>query len=125
MDTVSLSKASQTAFPPGNGSDENILQHLLQVESDAAALVNNAQAEADRRLAEGEKQNRQRYDEAYSREVAELDAGFEREIKTVKEDYQRQLETYRENLSHIKADTENFFKLVESLLFKNPLAKEA
>ncbi|MDR2102879.1 MAG: hypothetical protein LBP42_02115 [Treponema sp.] len=125
MDTASLPKTAPGESSPGGGSDENILQHLLQIESEAAALVNDAQAEADRRLTEGEKQNRRRYDEEYSREVAELDAGFDTEIKTVKEDYRRQLEMYQEGLSRITANTGNFSKLVENLLFSKPSAKEA
>jgi vacuolar-type H+-ATPase subunit H len=35
--------------------DKNVLQHLLDLEADAADLVENAKTEADRRLSEAEK----------------------------------------------------------------------
>jgi F0F1-type ATP synthase membrane subunit b/b' len=38
--------------------DKDVLQHLLHLEAEASALVDDAQAEADRRVSEGEKQNR-------------------------------------------------------------------
>jgi hypothetical protein len=109
----------------GGGTDPSILAHLLQIESEAAALVDDAQAEADRRLSEGEKRNRQRYDDGYSREVAELDIRFEGELRAVKEDYQKQLELYREGLNRMAVNKENFSGLVESLLFETcPVRKE-
>jgi regulator of protease activity HflC (stomatin/prohibitin superfamily) len=128
MDTAAPLKVNSPPLSAGSDSGEvpeqNILQHLLQVESEAAALVDDAQAEADRRLAEGEKQNRQRYDDGYSREVAELDARFEGEIQAVKEDYRRQLETYRESLDRMTVNTTKFSSLVASLLFEDhPVGK--
>ena len=43
--------------------DQELLQHLLDLDNKAAALVSDAQTEADRRITEGEKQNHARYDE--------------------------------------------------------------
>ncbi|MDR2101125.1 MAG: hypothetical protein LBP43_00980 [Treponema sp.] len=117
--SLKLSPSLPPVDPNSEGAGEqNILQHLLQVESEAAALVDDAQAEADRRLAEGEKQNRQRYDDGYSREVAELDARFEAEIAAVREDYRKQLGAYQESLGRMAVNIKNFSRLVESLLFE-------
>jgi regulator of protease activity HflC (stomatin/prohibitin superfamily) len=129
MDTAPLLKVApppvSAGIDSGGAPDQSVLAHLLQIESEAAALVDDAQAEADRRLAEGEKQNRQRYDDGYSREAAELDARFEGEIRAVKEDYQNRLGVYRESLNRMAANTENFSGLVESLLFEIcPAGKE-
>jgi regulator of protease activity HflC (stomatin/prohibitin superfamily) len=129
MDAVPSLKATSSLLPDDphseGAAEQNILQHLLQVESEAATLVDDAQAEADRRLAEGEKQNRQHYDDRYSREVAELDALFEKEIAAVKEDYRKQLEAYRESLDRMMVNRENFSRLAERLLFEcHPLKEE-
>ncbi|MDR3167234.1 MAG: hypothetical protein LBT93_04765 [Treponema sp.] len=128
MDAVPSLKPSPFLSPVDQNSEgtgeQNILQHLLQVESEAAALVDDAQAEADRRLAEGEKQNRQQYDDRYSREVAELETRFKEEIAAVKEDYRKELEDYRESLERMAVNTENFSRLAESLLFENFLLRE-
>ena len=97
--------------------DHEILQHLLSLEREAAALVDDAQAEADRRLSEGEKHNRARYDESYAKEVEAMEASFTEKINLTKDNYREQLEAYRDSLKAVKTDTEGFSLLVEKLLF--------
>jgi len=96
--------------------NNEILQHLLEIESKAATLVDDAQAEADRRVAEAEKQNRARYDEQYAKEVETLEEAFSRDIALAKEDYRKQLEEYHNSLKALSPDTKAFFSLAEKLL---------
>ncbi|MDR2068662.1 MAG: hypothetical protein LBP71_02205 [Spirochaetaceae bacterium] len=96
--------------------EQDVLRHLLEVEAEASALVDNAQAEADRRITEGEKQNRLLYDERYSRETARLEAQYAEKILQVKEDYKKQLDSYRDSLDAIPVHTEVFSRLVENCL---------
>ena len=96
--------------------NHEILQRLLEIEDKAATLVDDAQAEADRRISEGEKQNRARYDEQYAREVAALEDTFSVDIAKAREDYQRQLEEYHDSLKAQPLDTRAFFLLAEKLL---------
>ncbi|MDR3171215.1 MAG: hypothetical protein LBU17_06245 [Treponema sp.] len=96
--------------------DQSVLQHLLTVEAEAAALVNDAQAEADRRLAHGEEQGRLGYNEGFGREAAALEAGYEQAIAVVRADYQTQLEAYRVCLDTMTVQPDRFAALVESLL---------
>jgi ABC-type Fe3+/spermidine/putrescine transport system ATPase subunit len=96
--------------------NHEILQRLLEIENKAATLVDDAQAEADKRLSEGEKQNRARYDEQYAREVAALEEAFSRDIAQVRENYRRQLEEYHNSLKTLPSDKEAFFSLAEKLL---------
>jgi len=97
--------------------EQDVLQHLLDLENRAATLVNDAQAEADRRLAEGEKENRAHYDEVYSAEVAELEASYNQNLAAVKKDYSSQLDTYLEGIKSISLDKAAFSSLAEKLLF--------
>ena len=96
--------------------DKYILQHLLQLEADAATLVEDAQAEADRRLSEGEKSCRASYDEVYSAEVARLEAVYVKEIAAIREDYKKQLEAYKESLCSSPMDSSAFSVLAERFL---------
>ena len=96
--------------------DHEVLQHLLNLEAEASALVDDAQAEADRRIGEGEKQNRLRYDDLYAREVEALEASFASEIAAVRENYARQLDAYRESLKSVRLDTETFVSQAEKYL---------
>ena len=105
--------------------DKNVLQHLLGLESQAAALVNDAQAEADRRIAEGEKQNRARYDEAYAREAAALEASYTEKLAAVKADYHNQLRSYEEGLKTQPLNITSFTSLAgKYLLSATPFSKE-
>ena len=98
--------------------DHEILQHLLDLENEAAAMVNDAQAEADRRVTEGEKQNRANYDGVYAAEIAALDASFAESIAAVKEEYKKQLEEYHKSLKSVSLDMAAFSELAEELLLK-------
>jgi regulator of protease activity HflC (stomatin/prohibitin superfamily) len=116
MASAAVSNFENDTLPTGLGN-RDVLQRLIKVESEAAALVDEAQAEADRRVAEGEKESRARYDERYSREAALLDEDYARSILAIKEDYQKQLDAYRESLDALPVRKDAFFALVEGLFF--------
>jgi vacuolar-type H+-ATPase subunit H len=101
-----------------DGAARDVLNHLLKVEADAAALVDEAQAEADRRVSEGEKQNRSRYEQRYGQNAAALDAAYIREIEEAKEKYQKELDAYRDRLHHISADKTAFSALMTEFSVK-------
>jgi F0F1-type ATP synthase membrane subunit b/b' len=100
----------------GEAENGNVLEHLLRIEAEASALVDDAQSEADRRTAESEKQNRARYEERYSREAAEMETAYGNEIRNIRERYEEQLAAYRESLTAITADRNGFKAMVESFL---------
>jgi vacuolar-type H+-ATPase subunit H len=99
--------------------EQDVLRHLLTVEAEASALVDDAQVEADRRITEGEKQNRRLYDERYGQETARLEAQYGENIEQVKKDYKKQLDFYRENLDAMPVNTEAFIRAVECFLEKD------
>ena len=120
-----------TAPPPDNGSSAGIssslsavpearelLTHLLKIEAQAAALVDEAQAEADRRTGEGEKAGRSRYEEQYGREAAAREAACVREIEDAKAAYTKELEAYRNSLHEIRADKNAFSALMTEFSVK-------
>jgi len=96
--------------------DKDILQHLLEIEGQAAALVNDAQAEADRRIKEAEEQNRQAYDSEYQKYIAALEADYQKEQDAVKAEYDKSLDEYRQGLTGMSRDNGAFSALAFSLL---------
>jgi hypothetical protein len=103
----------------GAGTKENVLGHLLKIEAEAADLVDDAQAEADRRIAESEKQNRARYDEVYGRQALELDKAYDETVARIRADYQDRLEQYRKSLDAIPVDQSRFSARVDELLARS------
>jgi F0F1-type ATP synthase membrane subunit b/b' len=95
---------------------QDTLHHLLEVEAAAEALVNDAQADADRLISDGEKRNRARYEERCTACAAELDAEYEREIAHIHEESQQQLDGYRADLKALRGDTDAFNREVERFL---------
>jgi hypothetical protein len=103
----------------GYASDQDVLRHLLNIEAGAQSLVDDAQAEADRRRAEAEKQNRARYEEQYTREAAILDSRYESEIGAIKAGYNGRLEEYRLSLEAREPDYAGFYRLLDGFLGKD------
>jgi regulator of protease activity HflC (stomatin/prohibitin superfamily) len=116
MASAAWSGFEHDSSAPGSGG-QDILRRLLQVESEAAVLVDEAQAEADRRIAAGEKESRARYEDRHSQEAARLDGDYARAVQAVQEDYRRQLDAYRDSLNGMTARKDGFFALVDRLLF--------
>jgi vacuolar-type H+-ATPase subunit H len=104
----------RTDFIPDSG---DILQHLLAVETRAATLVDEAQAEADKRIKAAEERNRERYEEAYRRRVEDLEAAYREKIGVAKTEYRARLDAYRKDLDTMILHRDDFSCLVEKLLF--------
>jgi len=97
--------------------DRDILHHLLEVESEAASLAMDAEAEADRRLAEREKTARSAYEARFGSRAAELEEEFAREAEAVVAEYRSELEAYRVALEGSATDAGRFSKLIEVMFF--------
>jgi vacuolar-type H+-ATPase subunit H len=96
--------------------NNEVLDHLLKIESEAAALVNDAQAEADRRMTEAEKQNRAAYDSRFREESESLEKGFLQAKEQARQRYQEELETYKAKISSVHVDNDRFSALLDSLV---------
>ncbi|MDR2404428.1 MAG: hypothetical protein LBD78_10410 [Spirochaetaceae bacterium] len=97
---------------------QDILQHLLQIESSASELVNDARVEADRRLSESEKRGRALYDEQYGQAILDLEAWHAEEMAAVTEKIRLQLESYREELRNLPVDRDAFFRCLDTWFVK-------
>ena len=93
-----------------------VLGHLLKIESEAAALVDEAQAEADRRVAEADRQNRAVYDERYRSESERLEREFLNSRETARQRYREELEAYKNAISSVTVNTELFSSLLDTFL---------
>jgi vacuolar-type H+-ATPase subunit H len=105
---------SVTHETPDSG---DVLQHLLEIETQAAALVDDAQIEADKRIKASEERNRERYEEEYRRRVEQLEAEYREKIGIAKVEYQAKLDVYRKNLDAMTLYFNDFSCLAEKLLF--------
>ncbi|MCL2243155.1 MAG: hypothetical protein FWC03_01650 [Treponema sp.] len=94
----------------------NTLDHLLKIEAEAAALVEDAQAEAERRIHEFEEKNRALFDELFRMEVEMREAFLKKEIEKAKIKYQQLLDDYKNEISRVSADEKHFASLFNEFL---------
>jgi len=97
--------------------NENIISHLLNIEAQAAALINDAQTEAARRTAEGEQKNRAALDLQYKKEASGAEAEYLSCAEKIRERCSRELLTYQKKLESLTVDTKCFNGLLDSLFF--------
>jgi vacuolar-type H+-ATPase subunit H len=88
---------------------ENTLDYLLQVEAKAAALIEEAQAEADRRINDNDEKQHAVYDECFRMEVQAQEILLQENNVKIKEQYQQRLDEYRNEISGIDINKEHFF----------------
>jgi len=96
--------------------NKEVIDHLLKIESEAAALVNDAQAEADKRVTEAEKQNRAAYEKRLREENERLEKGFLESKEQARQEYKKELETYTEKISSVPVNNDRFSALLDSLV---------
>jgi len=97
---------------------ENVstLDYLLEIETKAAAMVNDAQAEADRRTHENEVKNHTAHEERLKVEVQKLDALLQESKENTKKQYLEALEEYRREISSVNVNVERFCALLNEYL---------
>jgi F0F1-type ATP synthase membrane subunit b/b' len=96
--------------------NDEVLGHLLKIESEAAALVNNVQAEADRRVLEAEKQNHAAYEERYRSEGARHENEYQALKEKIQRQYQTELEAYSDKISSLHVDVNRFSALLDKFV---------
>ena len=99
-------------------NDDAVLDNLLKIEAEADSFIDDAQAEADRRIIEGERKCRAIFDLQFQKGVANEEKELQNEISTVRENCKKELEIYREKLNTIKADNGRFCEFLDSLFLR-------
>jgi len=96
--------------------NKEVIDHLLKIESEATALVNDAQAEADKRITEAEKQNRAAYEKRFREENERLEKGFLESKELARREFQKELDTYKDKISSVPVNNDRFSALLDSLV---------
>jgi F0F1-type ATP synthase membrane subunit b/b' len=99
--------------------DQDVLHHLLKVESQAAALASDAQTEADKRILEADKEGRAVYEAGYAEAQTEREAAYKEAMAAVRNSYQAELQAYRKKMDELKMDKNAFFSLADAMLFSS------
>lgn len=93
------------------------INHLLEVEKNASALINDAAQEADRRLSEARSKYNAEYKTRYEQVAVRLEAEYQNNHQQIAEKYQKEIESYKEFLAANSQNYEDFSSLLDRLIF--------
>lgn len=93
------------------------INHLLEVEKQASALIEEAMSEADKRLSEAHakfnEQVKVKSEEITARLTKEYDAALEQ----IKQNHEKTIEAYKSDLENKEVNQEAFNSLLDKILF--------
>ena len=92
------------------------INHLLEVEKNASALINDAAMEAERRLSQARSKYNTEYKNGYDKIASELEAQYNQNQKTIEQKYNDELEAYKATLAAKLQNYDAFASLLEKLL---------
>ena len=95
---------------------DNTLSHLLEVEAAAAALVKDAQEEADKRIRENEEKSRIAYEDRCKKEIHTQESLQIKHKEEINKQYKDTLDEYCLEISKIPVNNDKFAALLNEYL---------
>ena len=96
--------------------NSNTLDHLLDIEAKASAMVKDAQEEAEKRIHENEIKNQTAYEERFKVEAQKLEDSLIKEKEKLRTQYKQTLDEYRNEISNININVDRFSSLLNKYL---------
>jgi vacuolar-type H+-ATPase subunit H len=96
--------------------NSNTLDHLLDIEAKASALVKDAQEEAEKRIHENEIKNQTAYEERFKVEAQKLEDSLIKEKEKLRTQYKQTLDEYRNEISNININVDRFSSLLNKYI---------
>ena len=93
------------------------INHLLEVEKNASALINDAAQEVDRRLSEARVKYNSEYKARYDQIAAFLEAEYQTTHNSIAEKYLKEIDSYNESLAAKPHNYVAFSSLLDKLIF--------
>ena len=101
-----------------NSSELDAINHLLEIERDAAVLIDDAKIEADKRIASAKNQYNTQYKSKYDEIVKDLDSKYNTSIDEISDKYNKEIDAYKTQLEEKQQNEASFNSLLDKLLFE-------
>ena len=96
----------------------DVIQHLLDVEREAAQVIQDAQKEADSRIAAARAKSDAQFKTQYTEMYAQLDAEAQKRMKEAGEHHDAELASFKNSLKETPKNNVAFNSFMDSLLFR-------
>ena len=101
-----------------NNSELDAINHLLEIERDAAILIDDAKVEAEKRVSDAKSQYNAKYKAQYEKIVSELDTKYQSSVDDISEKYNKEINAYKTQLEEKDQNEGAFSSLLDKLLFE-------
>ncbi len=98
--------------------DQNVIEHLFDVERGAAELLSNAQSEYDKRLEIAHTDADKKFKEAYEKIINENESVYGKSVEMFKEEHKKELDLFCSEVENWPQNKQSFNELLEKLFFK-------
>lgn len=98
-------------------NETDVIGHLIQIESEAADMLLNAQAEADKRITEAKQKADNIYKEKYENLINELENTFNQQKKQIDEEIQIKFDSYKEKITSSNQDKRAINTKLQTYIF--------
>ncbi|MBQ0001989.1 MAG: hypothetical protein KBT21_00485 [Treponema sp.] len=99
-------------------NEVDVIKHLLQVEAQAAALVNDAQSESSSKISQAKVKADEMFKSRFSEIVKSLDSDCQSKIRTFDENHSASIQNFKNQITQSKKDTLSFNSFLDKALFK-------
>ncbi len=100
-----------------NNPELDAINHLLEVEKKASALINDAMIESEKRLSDARIKYNTQYKSRYDELVSGLESDFQKKHAEIEAKYQKEMDDYKADIESKPLDKESFDNLLDKLLF--------
>lgn len=99
-------------------TDKDVIRHLISVEKEADKVVEEAELEAERKIALCRNNMELRFKEECDKIIGDMDIDFNNHRVKIKEERQKNIDAYSEQLQQVKTDDEAAFSYLRKILFR-------
>lgn len=93
------------------------INHLLEVEKKASALIKDAMIESEKRLSDAHLKYNSQYKARYDELVSGLESAYQTKHAEIEAKYQKEMDDYKADIESKPLDKQSFDNLLDKLLF--------
>jgi vacuolar-type H+-ATPase subunit H len=100
-------------------TEVNVINHLLDVEHQAAEMISGAQNEADKRITAFRTQAETEYKKQYDEIISKLEEDYKTRTDDIVHSHSEAIKQYKSNIENTARNNESFNKQLDVILFSD------
>ncbi len=101
--------------------EQDVFNHLLDIENSASTLVFDAQKEADKRISVAKAEADKAFKSEYEKIIADFENNFLQKKQTIKDEQENEYKKYDEKLDSLTQSQDKFVEFLNQHFFRTNL----